>query len=120
MRKKILIVDDDEGILEAISVMLQMEGYEVYTTIKGGSQMFQLIESRCPQVILLDVLLSGIDGRDVCKELKKNPHSKHIPVIMVSAHLSAGKNFQEYGAQAFMAKPFNIEELLTTIKKYTA
>jgi two-component system alkaline phosphatase synthesis response regulator PhoP len=116
---KILIVDDDEGILEAISVMLQMEGYEVFTSSQNGKYLFGLISKNNPDLILLDVLLSGVDGRDVCKQLKNNPVSKHTPVIMISAHLSARKNFYEYGAQAFLAKPFNIDELLETITKFT-
>jgi DNA-binding response OmpR family regulator len=116
---RILIVDDDEGILEAISVMLQMEGYEVFTSTQNGKALFRLISKNHPDVILLDVLLSGVDGRDVCKELKNNPLSKDTPVIMVSAHLSAGKNFHEYGAQAFMAKPFDIDELLSTIHRFS-
>lgn len=116
--RRILIVDDDEAILEAISVMLEMEGYEVFTSTSDGEGLYKLIRENHPHLILLDVLLSGADGRDVCVELKNNPLSKATPVIMVSAHLSAGKNFHEYGAQAFLPKPFDIEELLQTIKKF--
>ncbi len=120
MNNKILIVDDDEGILEAISVMLQMEGYEVFIATRNGPPLYKMIRENKPNLILLDILLSGVDGRDVCKELKKNPISKDIPVIMVSAHFNAGINFHEYGAQAFLAKPFDINELLVNIQAYTA
>lgn len=119
MNKKILIIDDDEGILEAVSVMLEMEGYSVCTSTKDGPELYNIIDTKHPNLILLDVLLSGVDGRDICKGLKHYAKTKDIPIIMVSAHLSAGKNFHEYGAQAFLAKPFDIEELLSTIKNHT-
>lgn len=117
INKKVLIVDDDEGILDAISLILEDEGYTVKTSSDGDST-FRVVKKLHPNIILLDVLLSGSDGREICKILKNNTETKDIPVVMISAHPTAKKSIREYGADAFLAKPFEASELLTTVTKY--
>ncbi|MGH7204535.1 MAG: response regulator [Candidatus Levyibacteriota bacterium] len=117
MNKKILVVDDDEGILEAIEALLESEGYEV-TLNANGEILENLRVPYLPDVILLDVLLSGKDGRELCRVLKKQETTKHIPIIMISAHPSADDSVKAIGADAFLAKPFERTELLTLIGKY--
>lgn len=114
---KILVVDDDPDILDAMQLVLQEAGYTV-TTGANGSCIKGLSKNNLPGLILLDVLLSGQDGREICAELKKNIVTKHVPVIMVSAHPSAGKNALEYGANDFIAKPFDIDMLIEKVRKY--
>lgn len=114
---KVLAVDDDEGILDALSLVLIESGFEVATVLKA-SQVYQAITKFKPDVILLDVLMSGIDGRDVCKKLKKIPGVKEIPVIILSAHPSAKKSYVICGADDFLPKPFEASELLSKIEKY--
>ena len=77
MTKKILVADDDPAILDALQMMLELEGYEVITTVDG--ETIYKMEKEYPDLLLLDIWMSGQDGRDICKYLKKDPHTKHIP-----------------------------------------
>src|SRR3989344_7272336 len=107
----IVIVDDDAGILEAVKIILEGEGYKV-TASSDGEYIETLAKNpKKPDLILLDVLLSGKDGRELCAMLKKNEVTRHIPIIMFSAHPSASTTVKKAGADAFLAKPFNIGDL---------
>lgn len=110
--KKILIVDDDKGILEALHLILESEGYFVKTA-SSEKETFESINHFHPDLILLDVLLSGEDGRTICKKIKSTIAS--TPVLMMSAHLSAKDTSLNMGADGFLAKPFGITELLEKI-----
>src|SRR5690242_11896854 len=103
-RKKILVVDDDPDILEFLAVILEEEGYAVLTSDKGEF-LEQLHNGGLPDLILVDVLLSGKDGRAVVRHLKSREETKRIPVIMISAHPSAENTAREAGAEDFLAKP---------------
>lgn len=116
--KRILVIDDDESILDAISLLLEEEGYIVETTPKG-EETYKKIDEFHPDLILLDVLMSGSDGREICKNLKQDKKTKDTPIVMISAHPSASRSVFEFGADDFLAKPFETEDLLTKIKKYT-
>ncbi|HEX7042861.1 MAG TPA: response regulator [Patescibacteria group bacterium] len=118
MTKKVYIVDDDEGILDAISLILEESGYKVETSSKGN-QTYERVTHFHPDIILLDVLMSGYDGRKICKILKQDSKTSKIPVVMISAHPSAKKHVMEYGAEAFLSKPFETNELLDTVAKFT-
>lgn len=117
MPKKILIVDDDESILDAISLVLEDEGYLVAITMKGD-ETFEKVNSFQPDVILLDVLMSGKDGREICKKLKQQEDTKKIPIIMISAHPSAKEGAMSCGADDFLPKPFDTSDLLALVFKY--
>ncbi len=114
MKKKILVADDDPAIVDSIQLMLELEGYEVDTTVYG--ETIYNMEKVYPDVLLLDIWMSGQDGREICKFLKKNPSTKHIPIIMISASRDVGKSAKEAGADDFIAKPFEMEELLEKVK----
>jgi DNA-binding response OmpR family regulator len=118
MPKTILLVDDDEGIVDAISLMLKEYGYDVCATLKGEEAYIQINKCK-PDLILLDVLLSGVDGRHICKKIKSNIKTKSIPVVMISAHPSARRHALQVGADGFLAKPFEIDDLLDIAQKYT-
>jgi len=113
---KILVVDDDLDILVVMEILLSMKGYEVEVTAKWENT-FDKIETFKPDLILLDVLISGNDGRVLCKQLKSDPVKKSIPIIMFSAHPSAAATIKEYGANDFIAKPFDVNDLLAKISK---
>jgi DNA-binding response OmpR family regulator len=115
--KKILIVEDDKDILDAIQIILERENFVVATTTKG-EETYRKIKSFDPDLIVLDVLISGNDGRTICKKIKSEKATKHIPVIMMSAHPSAVKEYKEYGGNDFLAKPFETNELLFMIRKH--
>ncbi len=108
---KILIVDDDEDLLLGLQAVLKKKGYTVEITTKG-SETFTKIHSFKPDLILLDVLLSGKDGRDICRQIKADGATKDIYVIMISAHPSAMRSMQEISANDFVAKPFDVDDLL--------
>jgi DNA-binding response OmpR family regulator len=116
-KKKILVVDDEPDILEFLQIILQDEGYTVTTTDKG-EYVEKLHDGGLPDLILLDVLLSGKDGRDIVKHLKSQDETRHIPVIMFSAHPSAEETARACGAEDFVAKPFEIDVLLAKIASY--
>ena len=116
-RKKILVVDDEPDILEFLQVILEEEGYAVITTDKG-EYVEALNNGGLPDLILLDMLLSGKDGREIVKQLKSQEKTKHIPVIMFSAHPSAEETARKAGADDFLAKPFEMDQLLEKITYY--
>jgi DNA-binding response OmpR family regulator len=118
-QKKILLVDDDPDILEFLQELLEMEGYAVATT--GKAEYVEKLHDGdgLPDLIILDVLLSGKDGREIVKHLKRQKETRHIPVIMFSAHPSAERTARAAGADDFVAKPFEIDEVLAKIEKYS-
>ncbi len=117
VQKKILVVDDEPDILLFLQVILEEEGYSVVTTDKG-EYLEKLNNGSLPHLVLLDVLLSGKDGREIVKHLKSQAKTKHIPVIMFSAHPSTEETALKAGADAFIAKPFDIDVLLRKIESF--
>src|SRR5437667_10383427 len=105
--KRLLVVDDEPDILEFLQVILEDEGYEVVTSAKGD-YLEQLHNGGLPHLILVDVLLSGKDGREIVKYLKSQQETKHIPVIMFSAHPGAEQTARLAGADDFLVEPFDI------------
>ena len=118
MAKLILVVDDDESILEVVQIVLESEGYEVQTATNSAFLQQLASQPVLPDLILLDVLLSGEDGRDISQQLKADPQLQHIPVIMLSAHSEASKMADIGGADAFLEKPFDVDVLLDTVQRY--
>ena len=116
MGKKILVVDDDEGIVEVVQIVLEGEGYQVHTSIDG--ERLNHLGTDAPDLILLDVLLAGMDGRDICRSLKSNKATCHIPVIMLSAHSDASKVADSGGADDFLEKPFDVDVLINIVAKH--
>ncbi len=113
-QKTILIVDDNIDILEALQLLLEDAGYKVVIT-ENVDVLDQLVQKYKPNVILMDLLLSGKDGRDIIAKLKKNKVTKNIPVILNSAHPNAKNMWKASGADDFIAKPFDIDVLLSCI-----
>lgn len=119
MTKQILVVDDDPDILDAIRWMLEDAGYEVHTSDKGDyAENLHDNNGGLPDLIILDVLLSGKDGRTICKALKSRPDTRRIPIVMVSAHPSAAGSARAVGADDFVAKPFEIDDLLAAVERH--
>src|SRR5215217_5172720 len=112
----ILVVDDDPGVLDSLRFLFEDEGYRVQTTEKGDyAESLRDENGGLPDLIVLDVLLSGKDGRTICRKLKRQDVTRHIPIVMISAYPGAAQSAQEVGADAFVAKPFAIDEVLTTV-----
>lgn len=115
--KKVLVIDDDPDILQAVQLVLESGGYDSDTTTKGD-ETYKRIDEYKPDLIILDVLLSGNDGRTICKNLKKAKETKNVPIIMISAHPTAKDSVKQCGADSFVAKPFSVVGLLSKVKKY--
>ena len=117
--KKVLVVDDDPDILDALQFLLEDVGYKVTTTEKGEyAENLHDTNDGLPDVIILDVLLSGKDGRLICQKLKSQEETKRIPIIMMSAHPDAKRSVTVVGADDFLAKPYDVDVLLAKIAKY--
>ncbi len=114
MEKKILVVDDDYDILSVMELLFKTKGYDV-VAISRGEEVMEKIHSFHPDLVLLDVLISGKDGRDICRQLKFQPQTKDIPVVMFSANVSAEEKIEEYGADDFIHKPFDVTDLLNRV-----
>lgn len=115
--KKVLVVEDNPGILDAISTLLTVYGLESAATA-DGKEVFSQVDKHKPDLIILDVKLEGEDGRTICKNLKEHPSYKHLPIIMISAHPNVAQSALSAGADEFIAKPFDIKDLENRIHKY--
>lgn len=112
---KILVADDDEDILDVISIILSDEGFDVSKA--DSPEQLSKLDYDLPDLILLDIWLSGADGREICKELKTQKHTQHIPIVLMSANKDGKQIADVVGADAFIAKPFDIAELIATVSK---
>jgi CheY-like chemotaxis protein len=117
---RVLVVDDDPDILDAIRFLLEDEGYVVTTTEKGEyAENLHDGNGGLPDLIILDVLLSGTDGRTICRSLKSRPDTQQIPIIMISAHPDAEAAAYAVGADHFVAKPFDMFDLLELVQRFS-
>lgn len=120
MSKKILIIDDDPDILEILSFVLVEGGYEV-RMLSCGDTVFNDIKDFQPDLILMDVMLAGVDGRSICKEIKENHLTCFLRVILISGTHDLAESLHLPGApNDFVAKPFDIDHLLTRIEEQLA
>lgn len=114
---RILIVDDDKDLLTIVKSFLTKKGFDV-SIFSDWTLAFESLHKLIPQVILLDVFLSGVDGLEVCKRLKSTPYTRHIPVIILSGYPRIAESaIYEYGANDFISKPFEVNELVSKIHK---
>lgn len=113
-QKRITVADDDPAILDAVGMVLEMEGYVVNATLNGNTVLTQ---DELPDVYILDIWMSGADGRELCKKLKSEEKTKNIPVILISASNDLKRSAETAGADDFLAKPFEINALLEKIEK---
>ncbi len=117
MSRRVVVVEDDKDILELITHNLEREGYEV-TGAATGEDGVDAVRSRKPDLVLLDLMLPGIDGLEVCRRLKADPDTAHIPVVMVSAK---GEETDivtglELGADDYVTKPFSPKVLIARMR----
>lgn len=117
MNKDILVVDDDPDIVEVVATILNMEGYSVRRAYTGGECITQ-VQSLRPSLILLDLMLPDMNGKDVMKHLSQHDNFRDVPVIVLSAAKEAKDSAQEMGAKACIEKPFDLQDLLTAVKVY--
>ncbi len=116
-KRKVLVVDDEVALLEVMKTNLEIEGYEVVTEMSGETGFVSAIVEQ-PDVIILDIMMPGVDGYEICQRLRAEPRTKYIPIIILTAldeTQDVVKGF-ECGADDYLAKPFENPELFARIK----
>jgi phosphate regulon transcriptional regulator PhoB len=113
----ILVVEDDSDIQRLLAYNLRAGGYEVLTC-EEGYEALSIAKQRLPELILLDLMIPGLDGFEVCKELKRNPETRTIPVIMLTARGEEVDRIVglELGAEDYVVKPFSPRELMLRVR----
>lgn len=115
MSQNILIIDDSVELLEAFQYFLEGAGYKIKSLDSATDVILNILDFK-PEVIILDVVLKRIDGREICKLIKNNPETRHIPIILMSANPTALLDFEECMADEILEKPFNIKDVLEKVK----
>jgi DNA-binding response OmpR family regulator len=110
------IIEDDTDILVMLEIYFKMKGYQVFADFNGNH--FDPRNQPCPDIYLVDIKLIGKNGAELCKIIKKE--CDHIPVILMSANPDIEKAASECEADAFFQKPFEMDQLLSTVNKLTA
>jgi DNA-binding response OmpR family regulator len=115
-KQNILVLDDDPDIGTMIKMMLEYKGYSV-TVSDRAEKMGEILLDNRVDLIIMDMLLSGTNGTDLCVELKQNKSTSHIPIMMISAHPNAKEICLGAGADEFISKPFDMQDILSRIGK---
>lgn len=115
----IIIIDDNKDICALLENILLSEGLEVQTC-SNPLEAHRIIEEVNPKLIITDMLMSGVDGRTLTKDLKNNEKTKHIKIMMMSAHPDAKTESANVGVDDFLAKPFEIDVLVNKVQKLLA
>jgi len=116
MKKKILIVDDDADILHALKIMLERKGYAV--ELSSEADKIFLPGFDMPDLLILDIWMGNFDGREICHQLKSDPVTNSLPVILFSAGRDIEKSAKDAGADDFLAKPFEQKLLFEKIERF--
>ncbi|WP_462265032.1 response regulator transcription factor [Mucilaginibacter sp.] len=113
LHKTILIADDDKTIVDSITMVLESYNYEVLQ-VNNGTAVMQAIKG-APDLVLLDINMGGHNGCTVCKQIKRQAATRQIPVLMISGSSDIESAATECGADAYLAKPFGMEELMDKV-----
>lgn len=118
MAKKILTVDDERHIVRLVQLNLERDGYDVVTAF-DGVQALEKVESERPDMVILDVMMPYKDGFEVLMTLKKNPATRDIPILMLTAKAQDADIFKGWasGVDCYLTKPFNPAELLSFVRR---
>lgn len=118
MKPKVLVVDDDPVNIELLEGYLSKD-YDILKAYNGNEALI-IVEANPPDIILLDLIMPGINGYEVCRKLKDDPKTNHIPIVIVtSLHETEDRNKAiEAGAEDFITKPFDIIELSVRVKSH--
>ncbi len=118
MPKKILAVDDEKHIVRLVQVNLERAGYAVVTA-NDGKEALQKVAEENPDLVVLDVMMPYMDGFEVLQNLRRNPATREIPVIMLTAKAQDADVFKGWqsGVDCYLTKPFNPMELLSFVKR---
>jgi DNA-binding response OmpR family regulator len=112
--QKILVLDDDPDISMMLKLMFEFKGYDV-NTAERPEELYELLDKNHSDLIIMDMLLSGANGIDVCSRLKNDTVTRTIPIMMISAHPNAREICLQAGADDFVAKPFDMNDMLARV-----
>lgn len=115
-KQTILVIDDDPDIGTMMKMMLEFKGYHALVSERADNAI-DTINSDKIDLIIMDMLLSGVNGVDICYDLKKDANTINIPIVMISAHPSAKEMCLNAGADDFIAKPFDMQDMLSRIDR---
>ena len=113
--KKVLVADDEQSITELVAFALELEGFQVIQA-PDGLEALRLVREERPDLAMVDVMMPGMDGREVSRRIKDNPETSSIPVLLFSA--APNPDIAEAKADGFMPKPFDVNQLVETVRKY--
>lgn len=113
----ILLVDDDEDLLAMVSYKLKKEGFQTLISI-NGERVKEIVDLSRPDLILLDIHMQGIHGGDICKQIKADPLTRSIPILLFSANENIKTIREECGADGFLVKPLEGDVLMATLQQY--
>jgi len=122
MSEHILVIDDERDIRQLISLILETEGYTV-TQCGGGSEGLQLLEQEPFDLVVLDIMMPEMDGWSVCRQIRLNPSTRDIPVLILTVRnqpLDRVIGLEVVRADGYLIKPFEREELITTVAQLVA
>ena len=121
-KKRIMVIDDEGDLLRMARIRLESGGYEV-VTLDSGNRVVEAVKEQKPDLVLLDIVMSGKSGYEVCLELKADKETGKIPLIVFTAHYHREEDFKksagDCGADGYMLKPFEAQELLAKIESLT-
>lgn len=117
-KKSILLIEDEIGITTPLKALLEEMGFYIEVITRINTKLLKMISENKPDLIFLDILLSGKDGRLFCRTLKDNKETKKIPIVIMSAYPNAKPSALNAGADEFIEKPFNIHDILDCVKRY--
>jgi len=115
---QIMVLDDSPAIVDSIEMMMEFEGLTVSKFYKGSDMLDVLYTGARPDVILMDMWLSGEDGRDICRHIRADESLSEIPVIIMSASRGLEQSALDAGANDFIAKPFDMDHMVSKIRGY--
>jgi CheY-like chemotaxis protein len=119
VKKKIMIVDDEESLVELVTAILEQEGYEIIPAM-NGEEALEKLRTVKPDLILLDMMMPGMSGREVCENIRKDPKTKDLKIafLTVAKFSEAGKGtLKEMNVLDYITKPFDNEDLVRRVKK---
>ncbi|GBD00073.1 Alkaline phosphatase synthesis transcriptional regulatory protein PhoP [bacterium HR17] len=120
-KARVLVADDDPAIVELVRLNLEVRGYEVLTA-DNGADAIRMAMTEKPNLLIVDVLMPEVDGYEVIRVLKESPETAHIPIIVLTAYASDVGAMVSWmqGADSYLAKPFNPDELLVVVERVLA
>jgi len=113
---KIVIIDDDKSILEVTKIILEAENYKV-EMIDSDRNIIEKVKKIMPDLILLDISMPGLGGKEICTKLKKETETEKIPIMMLSASSKIREVTKDCGADYWLEKPFEMDQLIDKVKQ---